>query len=95
MKSANNKISEKSAAIIALIISLLYLAAIITGNSAILGFMWIIIVLLFGFLMIAITMTAGVIVVKSLFAVAAELSLLIFITQSELARTSQSQSPRF
>ncbi len=80
--SQKRELSKKSAAVLALIVSLLYFAAIVTGNSVFLGIMWVILTILLSLLMIAIGIAAGVVVVKSLFVVAAELSLLIFITQS-------------
>jgi hypothetical protein len=89
-----NKFSKSSSAIIALIVSVIYFFTIITGNTALLGIMWIILAVLLGFLFMALGITAGIIVIKSLFVVAAELSLLIFITQSYCSIPSFSRLPQ-
>lgn len=68
--------------VLALAIAVLYAIGIIVSNTAIAAAVWIVLVILLGLLSIAIGLIAGAVVVKSLFAVAAELSLLIFLTQA-------------
>lgn len=68
--------------VLALAIAVLYAIGIIVSNTAIAAAVWIVLAVLLGLLSIAIGLIAGAVVVKSLFAVAAELSLLIFLTEA-------------
>jgi hypothetical protein len=68
--------------VLALAIAVLYAIGIIVSSTAFAGLVWIILTILLALLSIAIGLMAGAVVVKSLFAVAAELSLLIFLTQA-------------
>lgn len=82
MKTPSSKSSKIARAIIAIVISFLYLAGILTGNIAFLETVWVFALVLLSVLMLVIGLTAGIMVVRSLFVVAAELSLLIFLTQT-------------
>ncbi len=81
------------ASLIALTFSLLYLIAIAAGNAIFLSTVWIALALLLGVLVTIFSIFAGITVVKSLFVVAAELSLLIFLTQSYCATSSSLRLP--
>ncbi len=73
---------RRAVPVLALAIAVVYAIGIIVSNTAIAAFVWIVLTVLLGLLSIAIGLMAGAVVVKSLFAVAAELSLLIFLTQA-------------
>ena len=81
-KPAENKVSKLFAPVAALLLFIIYLAATITGNTILLGIMWLALAAILAFLMMTVGVAAGIVVIKSLFVVAAELSLLIFVTQS-------------
>ncbi len=93
MRSLTGK-SKLWASIAALAFSLLYLAAIVTGNAIFLGSVWVALAALLAVLVALFSILAGITVVKALFVVAAELSLLIFLTQSYCATPSAVRLPQ-
>ncbi|HVN26115.1 MAG TPA: hypothetical protein VMT99_00470 [Candidatus Paceibacterota bacterium] len=78
-----------------LAVSLLYAVALLIGNAGVIAFFSVVLSVLLAVLMGLIALMAGAVVLRSLFAVAAELSLLIFITQAYCmspGRTAASQT---
>ncbi len=73
---------KKSLPFIAIGISILYLIVLFVTNATLIGSLWILLGILFAILMGVIAVIAGMAVIKALFVVAAELSLLIFLAQS-------------
>jgi hypothetical protein len=87
--------ARKSLPFIAIGVSIMYALALFFGNSTLLGVTWIILGFLLTILMALMAWMAGIVVLKALFVVAAELSLLIFLTQSFCAapmRAAQNNS---
>lgn len=74
--------SKKSLPFIAVGISLLYVIVLVVTNATLVGTLWIVLGLLLTALMAVIAVIAGMAVIKALFVVAAELSLLIFLAQA-------------
>ena len=82
-------LSKKSLPFVAIGISVLYAIVLLVGNSTLLGAVWIVLGILLSILMGLVAWMAGVAVIQSLFIVAAELSLLIFLTQSFCASSTR------
>jgi hypothetical protein len=74
--------SKKSLPFIVIGISLLYVIVLAVTNATLVGTLWIVLGILLAALMAVIALIAGMAVIKALFVVAAELSLLIFLAQA-------------
>ncbi len=73
---------KKQLPYLAIVISVLYVIVLFVTNATIVGSLWIVLGLLFTALLAVVALIAGMAVIKALFVVAAELSLLIFLAQA-------------
>jgi len=73
---------KKSLPFIAIGTSLLYIVVLFVTNATLIGSLWIVLGILLTILMAIVAVIAGMAVIKALFVVAAELSLLIFLAQA-------------
>ncbi|HVM76552.1 MAG TPA: hypothetical protein VMU07_00090 [Candidatus Paceibacterota bacterium] len=89
MASDSSSRLKKSLPFIAIGTSLLYVLVLWATNATLIGSLWIVLGLLLAGLMAIIAVIAGMAVIKALFVVAAELSLLIFLAQAYCGVTNR------
>ena len=82
MKSMNKASIKKSLPFVAIGLSLLYVFALLISGATVIGTTWVVFGILLAALVAVVAVVAGMAVIKALFVVAAELSLLIFLAQA-------------